>query len=188
MDHFDVLAPLYDRLFSPPAEGLLGEFVGLPLEGMLLDVGGGTGRISQQFSGQTGGVVVLDRSMRMLQQARGKARLDLACGSSEDLPFPDGSFACVLVVDAFHHFARQEASLADLWRIVRPGGRLVIEEPDIDHSGVKLIALLERLALFTSHFVRAEEIAARLQAHGATTEVFRSSYNAWVIGEKTSPS
>jgi ubiquinone/menaquinone biosynthesis C-methylase UbiE len=171
MDHFDVLAPLYDRLFSPPAEGLLGEFVGLPLEGMLLDVGGGT-----------------DRSMRMLQQARGKARLDLACGSSEDLPFPDGSFACVLVVDAFHHFARQEASLADLWRIVRPGGRLVIEEPDIDHSGVKLIALLERLALFTSHFVRAEEIAARLQAHGATTEVFRSSYNAWVIGEKTSPS
>jgi demethylmenaquinone methyltransferase/2-methoxy-6-polyprenyl-1,4-benzoquinol methylase len=87
-------------------------------------------------------------------------------------------------VDAYHHLESQTDALADLWRVLAPGGRLVIEEPDIRLPAVRLIALAEKLALMRSHFVLAERIAAGLAGLGAKTEIRRSGHTAWVIGEK----
>jgi hypothetical protein len=65
-----------------------------------------------------------------------------------------------------------------------PGGLAVIEEPDIDQWAVKLVALAEKLALFRSHFVRAEDLALQLERLGAQTTIQRQPPNVWVIAEK----
>jgi ubiquinone/menaquinone biosynthesis C-methylase UbiE len=183
-DHFSLLAPFYDRFISTPEDGLLAGLLGLPYDGTLLDAGGGTGRIAATLAGRVGGIVIADESLAMLGQAREKGCCQAVGGLTERLPFQDAAFGRVIVVDAYHHLGDQDASLRELWRVLAPGGRLVIEEPDIDRFAVKLVALAEKLLLMRTRFVRAEAIAAALVALGARTEIVRREHNAWVVGVK----
>ena len=184
MDHFDLLAPLYDRLIRPPADSRLNEVTGLPTRGRLLDAGGGTGRIAERLRDQIDQIVIADSSLKMLKQANDKGGFDAVGSHTEVLPFPDGSFERIIVVDAYHHIADQSSSLVEFWRVLEPGGRLVIEEPDIDRFAVKLIALAEKLAFFQSHFERAELIAERLSALDGRIEIIRHDHNAWILADK----
>ena len=183
-DHFDFLAPIYDRVIRAPGESPLLELLSPPSPGWLLDAGGGTGRVAAALSERFERVVVADGSLPMLGQAQAKGCCAAVVGYTERLPFGDGVFERVIVVDAFHHLADQRASLLELWRVLAPGGRLVIEEPDIAIFGVKLVALAEKLALMRSHFVRPEAIASRLENLGAETRIVRQDHNAWIIGER----
>jgi ubiquinone/menaquinone biosynthesis C-methylase UbiE len=183
-DHFSILAPLYDRLIQIPKKNHLIDVSGLPVSGRVLDAGGGTGRIAQMLVSQANQIVVADTSLKMLGVAKSKNNLDVVGSEIERLPFPDGCFERIVVVDAFHHFSDQNLSLSELWRVLIPGGRLVIEEPDIRHFSVKLVALAEKLTLFRSHFIAAERIATQLNNLGAQTSILRIEHNAWVIGDK----
>jgi len=184
LDHFSILAPLYDRLISTPERTKILELARLPTEGSLLDAGGGTGRISQQLVGHAKQVVVLDESVKMLREAKSKNGLRAVGSATEELPFSDASFDRVTMVDALHHVAHQKLSLMELWRVLKPGGVIVVEEPDIQHFGVKLVALAEKLALFRSHFLTPERISEQLIDFGAKTHIVREKPNAWIIAEK----
>ncbi len=159
VDHFRFFAPFYDHVFGrgvqPPH---LLESLALPVSGWLLDAGGGTGRVSASVREQTGGVVIVDASRGMLQQAGQKDGLCPTLALAERLPFPDGQFERILIVDAFHHFHHQERAARELWRVLKPGGRLVLHEPNIARFAVKLIALGEKLLLMRSRFYGAEAL------------------------------
>jgi demethylmenaquinone methyltransferase/2-methoxy-6-polyprenyl-1,4-benzoquinol methylase len=180
---FDVIAPLYDRLMGQPDAGPLAKALNLPSDGLLLDVGGGTGRVSRLLASWVGGVAVCDASRRMLARARSTG-LNAVQGSAEGLPFREGAFARVLVVDALHHFRRQRDALSELVRVLAPGGRLLVSEPDIAHAEVRLISLAERLALMDSHFLPPAEVAAALAAQGLVVRIERNGITAWIIADK----
>jgi len=65
-----------------------------------------------------------------------------------------------------------------------PGGRVVIEEPDITHLGVRLVALGEKLLLMRSQFRAPQFIQRLFQAQSGRVRVERQAYTAWVIVEK----
>lgn len=184
IDHFSILAPLYDRLIQIPEKNHLIAISGLPITGRVLDAGGGTGRIAQMLVNEANQIVVADTSLKMLGVAKSKKKLDVVGSEIECLPFPDGCFERIVVVDAFHHFRDQNLSLSELWRVLMHGGRLIIEEPDIRRFSIKLVALAEKLTLFRSHFITAERVAARLKNLGAQTSILRIEHNAWIIGDK----
>ncbi len=129
-------------------------------------------------------VLVADESMKMLKEAGKKVCLHPVCSHAERAPFRDGSFDRIIIVDAFHHVADQAATAGELWRILTPGGRIVIEEPDVRAFVVKLIALAERLALMRSHFLTPEEIAGLFHSPGASARVERDGPTAWVVVSK----
>jgi demethylmenaquinone methyltransferase/2-methoxy-6-polyprenyl-1,4-benzoquinol methylase len=143
----------------------------LPTEGRVLEAGGGTGRVSSELVPLVGTLVINDLSQPMLRQARSKGSLQPVQSYVERLPFPDASFDRVFAVDALHHFSDHHAALGELLRVLRPEGRLVIEEPDITRFVVKLVALFEKLALMNSHFLSGEEIRALVASHGLQAEI-----------------
>jgi ubiquinone/menaquinone biosynthesis C-methylase UbiE len=184
LDHFDWLAPLYDRVIQVPEDDTLTTLLDLPIEGRLLDAGGGTGRIAERLQDRVEQIVIADGSLPMLAQALEKGCCEVVGSNTEQLPFAEGSFERVIVVDAYHHLADQVASMEEFWRVLGLDGLLVIEEPDIDHFGVKLVALAEKLTFFRSHFVRAEGIAELLRSFGAKPQIRRVGHNVWVVAKK----
>lgn len=187
MDHFDLLAPIYDHVIRPrkPAQflSLLKPKADHPL---VLDAGGGTGRISQFIAGQGYQVVVVDVSHRMLEKALEKKGLSAVCAPGERMPFDAGTFDHVVMVDAFHHVIDQAQTANELYRVLKPGGRLIIEEPDVQFFAVKLIALAEKLALMRSHFFAPEEIAHFFDPSLATVTIQTEKPNAWIVVDKGS--
>ncbi len=181
-DHFDFAAPFYDRAIPFSRLEKMLEVLDLPVSGTLLDAGGGTGRVAAALQTSIDRIFLADISTGMLAQARSK-KLTALCSYTETLPFPPDSFERVLMVDALHHVIDQPATLRELWRVLKPGGRLVIEEPDIRTSIVKLLALAEKLALMRSHFISPPQIAA-LFPPAAKIKIETEGYNAWVIVQK----
>ncbi len=183
-DHFDLLAPIYDRVIRPIQPEKLLSLIG-PLENeRLLDAGGGTGRISQYLASYATSVVIADVSLGMLSQAIEKNGLEVVCSQTEMLPFEDESFGRITMVDAFHHVDDQSRTSGELWRVLKKGGKLVIEEPDIDHFAVKMVALAEKIALMRSHFLSPQKICACFAYPNAKTWIEREAHNAWIIVEK----
>ncbi len=185
IDHFGWIAPWYERFIRHPNMNMLTRLVESAPEHMLLDVGGGTGRIAQHFTGAFGAIWVLDLSTGMLLEAVKKSQLTPCVGMSERLPFRDGAFPRIVAVDSFHHFQDHKRAAEELLRVLRPGGRLVLEEPDIRRWPVKLVALGERLALMGSHFYSLPQMADFFSGPGRTVSLHENDgMNVWLVVDK----
>jgi len=91
----------------------------------------------------------------------------------------------VLVVDALHHFCDQQESIEDLLRVLKPAGRLVIEEPDFNHKGVKILALAEKILLMRSHFHTPQKIREMITSCGYSAKIEHDGrYTAWIVVDK----
>ncbi|MBU2610319.1 MAG: class I SAM-dependent methyltransferase [Chloroflexi bacterium] len=183
LDHFSFLAPIYDRLIKYSPSPSLNRIAGLPTGGRLLDAGGGTGRVSGTLRDLAGQILVADLSTGMLKQAAAKD-LQTACARTERLPFPSASFERILMVDALHHVCSQNETARELWRVLTPGGRIVILEPDIHNFAVKLIALFEKATFMRSRFISGAQIANLFSFANGTAYIEYEGYNVWVVIEK----
>ena len=104
----------------------------------LLDVGCGTGedvRALARRVGATGRVVGVDPSHSMLAEARSRVReanlpIEFRVGSAERLEFEDHEFDGCRAERVFMHLNDPERSLAEMVRVTRPGGRIVVSDRD----------------------------------------------------------
>lgn len=183
-DHFNLLAPLYDSAIRPRAKDDFWEIVKLPDEGYLLDAGGGTGRVSQFIKNTRCHIIISDLSFQMLGVAKTKSPLIPVQSSAEFLSFQSKTFDRIIMVDAFHHLINQELAAYELWRVLKPGGSIIIEEPDINKFPVILIALAEKLAFMRSHFLTAETIMGLFHFPEAIKMHKSQGNNFWICIEK----
>jgi len=185
LNHFNWIAPYYDRWFHSTSADLLRSLLSLPVPGLILDAGGGTGRMAELLQGLAESIVIADESAGMLKQARFKESLAPVCTRVEKLPFADGLFDRVVMVDALHHVLDSQQTANELWRVIKIGGIIVVEEPDIRKFAIKMVALAEKMLLMRSHFLPAPVIA-RLFAHPqATVRVEQDQHTVWIVIEKS---
>ena len=102
----------------------------------VLDVAGGTADLSRAFAkrvGPTGSVVLTDINAAMLGIGRDRLIDDgvfapaVQC-DAEKLPFKSDQFDCVSVAFGLRNMTHKDAALADMFRVLRPGGRLLVLE------------------------------------------------------------
>ncbi len=101
-----------------------------PVQGRVLELGVGTG-VNLPLYGPQARVVALERSRPMLAQAARRpvrATVRPVQGDVQRLPFPDGYFDVVTGSLLFCSVADPRRGLAEVWRVLAPGGRLVLIE------------------------------------------------------------
>lgn len=183
-DHFDLISPLYDLIFGQRIDQEIVDIASVQDDQLLLDVGGGTGRVSILFRDRVKNVFIVDSSINMLREAQQK-EINTLNANSERIPFADETFQRIIIVDALHHVKNQKETLAEMWRVLAKGGKLIIEEPDINNFVVKMIALGEKIMLMRSHFISPKEIAA-MSNFGVEAEIEIKTQNgiAWIVIQK----
>jgi demethylmenaquinone methyltransferase/2-methoxy-6-polyprenyl-1,4-benzoquinol methylase len=142
-DVFDSVASRYDLMNDLMSAGLHRLWKRFAVEQSLvrtgqrvLDVAGGTGDLTKLFServGATGSVITTDINGPMLRRGRdrlldsGKLIPAVQC-DAEKLPFPDEYFDCVCVAFGLRNMTHKDAALAEMRRVLRAGGRLLVLE------------------------------------------------------------
>lgn len=170
---FDSIAPNYDLLNRGTSLGVdtlwrakMIKELDPAVHRRLLDVATGTADVAIQTVKRTGAehVTGIDLSEGMLSYGRKKVakagltdRIELRQGDSEDLPLADNSFDAVTVAFGVRNFENLEAGLAEMLRVLRPGGKLVI----LEFSRIRLAPV--RWA-FNLYFGKIMPLIGRLQS------------------------
>lgn len=168
-DVFHSVARKYDLMNDAMSAGLhrtwkrfAVEVSGVSTGDKVLDIAGGSGDLSRLFSkkvGATGEVVLTDINASMLGVGRDRL-LDeglmvpaVQC-DAEKIPFPNGYFDCVIVAFGLRNMTHKELALAEMQRVLKPGGRLLVLEfsqvwkplaPLYDAYSFKLLPMMGKL-------------------------------------------
>ncbi len=140
---FDSVASRYDLMNDLMSAGLhrvwkraLIERSGVRPGERVLDLAGGTGDLARLFAGRVGAhgaVVLADINRNMLALGRDRlldagTLLPLVQCDAEALPFPTASFDCVAIAFGLRNVTRKERALAEMARVLAPGGRVLVLE------------------------------------------------------------
>jgi ubiquinone/menaquinone biosynthesis C-methylase UbiE len=122
---FDRVAELYERgrpVYADAAIGWLAERLPFGPGHRVLDLAAGTGKLTRQLLPLGSEVVAVEPGDEMRRTfERVLPEVEVLAGSAEAIPLPDSSVDVVTVGQAFHWFRADEA-LAELHRVIRPGG------------------------------------------------------------------
>lgn len=104
----------------------------LPLEGTerALDVGAGTGALAFALASRAASVVGVELDEELAARARADAppNCEIVIGDGERLPFDDFSFDVAATLRTLHHTPRPELLVAELARVTKPGGRVLVAD------------------------------------------------------------
>jgi len=116
----------WDRLITYPLSQLN--------QGLVLDCGCGIGYLAKKISVTHPDfkVIGLEPSAAMLALARNRKNLVYLVGSATSLPFRSSCFSAIICKEALHHVDYPHKALAEFYRVLRPGGILMLSDPCSD--------------------------------------------------------
>jgi ubiquinone/menaquinone biosynthesis C-methylase UbiE len=169
--YFDTSAAAYDQssdMGIRPAllAGILERLTDFPQPDSILDVGCGTGELLFQLKSRMNTELAgLDLSSNMLEVARKKLgnNADLRQGDAESLPWQASRFDLVLCTLSFHHYPQPVQALTEMWRVLKPGGTLLLA--DITMPAIVNL-ILPLLSTGDRHFYSKAEISSLLSQAG----------------------
>jgi len=132
--YFDTLAGRFGRTYCPGKSWkAVAETLLQLMEPMVIaDLGAGEGTLSQLLAQRAKRVIAIDNSRRMVEFGSRKAgekgctNLEFRLGDIEDPPIDDEMVDLALLSQALHHAQKPERAIGAAFRVLRPGGRIVI--------------------------------------------------------------
>jgi SAM-dependent methyltransferase len=127
---------------------------------LLLDIGCGSGGMDKMLSGYVDMAVGIDIDQHALDLHEGTTQR----ASGDDLPYPNDSVDIVTAFDSLEHIADPKGTLAELYRVLKPGGLLVVTVPAMPSLWSDHDRLLGHFTRFTRptlrHLLNQFEVAA----------------------------
>jgi ubiquinone/menaquinone biosynthesis C-methylase UbiE/biotin operon repressor len=132
--YFDELAGKFGRNYVPGRswQGLAETLLTLMPPMVIADLGAGEGTFSQLLARRSKKVIAVDNSEKMVEYGRELARkhgvknLEYRKGDLEEVPIRDATVDLAFFSQALHHAQHPERAVAEAWRILKPGGRIVV--------------------------------------------------------------
>jgi len=169
---------LYANVEGPDPREVAFEAVAEVAPERVLEVGGGPGELSARIANELGcEVMMLDISPRMVELALDRG-VDARVGDVQSLPFADASFDCAVAAWMLFHLPDLDRGLAELARVLRPGGRLVAVTNGEHH--LEELRAIAGSAAWERTFTR-ENGAEAIGRHFASVE--RRDADGWVTIE-----
>lgn len=131
----------------------------------VLDVACGPGLVVAAFARVARHVTGIDLTPAMIERARalagerGLGNVTLTVGDAWPLPYPDAAFSVAVSRFAFHHFPEPAAVLAEMVRVCRPGGRVVVADAAVSPDPARAAAFNRMEKLRDPSHVRAMPLA-----------------------------
>jgi SAM-dependent methyltransferase len=129
-------ADLLDRISDEPFYGALkrriAELLHASRSGRYLDAGAGTGKAAAALAGSGADVVALDFSATMARAARDRGLRGVVQADAQRLPLASATFTGAWADRVLQHVADPRRAARELVRVLAPGGRLVLCDPDYD--------------------------------------------------------
>jgi SAM-dependent methyltransferase len=143
----------------------------------ILDLGCGDGQLTERLAASGAQLTGVDLSPQMIAAARARG-VDAREGSAESLPFADRSFDAVFSNAALHWVRNQDAMMAEVRRVLKPGGRFVAEMAGHGNLAAMRVAFMTVLAKHgqsdaeegVNCYPTPKEYRQRLEAHGFSVE------------------
>jgi ubiquinone/menaquinone biosynthesis C-methylase UbiE len=131
---FDSVAGRLGRDYVPGKswKSLAEAFLRLLPPMVIADLGAGDGSFALLLAQAATRVIAVDSSQKMLDVAReqalrnGVANVEFRLGDMEELPIDDGAVDLAIFSQSLHHAGHPERAVREAWRILRPGGRIVV--------------------------------------------------------------
>jgi ubiquinone/menaquinone biosynthesis C-methylase UbiE len=111
-----------------------GGALGKAAHGRLIDVACGPGVVTAALAPDAASIVAFDATEEMLEKAKarcakfGQHNVEFKIGDAESLPFADAEFDGAVTRAAVHHFANPQRAIAEMFRVLRPGGVAVFAD------------------------------------------------------------
>lgn len=170
---FSRVAGIYDRIvaFERPAHRRVVEKLNLFPYYSVLDVGCGTGALLASIAEMNTQVILagIDITPEMISVAREKLgqRAELVVGDVENLPWQENTFDAIVSTYAFHHFPRPKIALAEIKRVLKPKGVLIMADVWLPAPVRQLVNLLIRYTKTGDvHVYSKSEITSLLSESG----------------------
>lgn len=152
---------------------ILIELSGVSESDDVLDIACGPGLVACEFAPHARHVTGVDITQQMIEQAKERQKekqlsnLSWQVGNVLPLPFPDAHFSIVLTRYSFHHFLMPAAVLAEMLRVCKPGGKVmvvdVVQQPEKAEAYDQLEKLRDPSHV---HALTFPEMAAIVEASG----------------------
>ena len=158
------------------ASGVL-EWLNAQMGEYILDLGCGDGQLTQRVASTGAHLLGVDASAEMVAAAR-EREVEAEQAVAEKLPFHDATFDAVFSNAALHWVHDQSAMMAEVHRVLKPGGRFVAEmggQGNIAAIRVALMAVLARYGFGdredgVNYYPTAEGYTKQLENHGFSVE------------------
>jgi len=184
---FDILAPLYERLHLSAEKTFrnIEEIGDFRQSDVIIDIGGGTGRIAKFLANKVKSITVIDPSQKMIELCKKHSGFSCVLGEGENLPFENNSIDKVILVDAFHHIKGQVKAIQEITRVLKRGGSAIIEEFNSSTFGGKFIEITENVFGFGSVFYKPSELEKLFLEYGFEVKIIDSGKkNYYIIAQK----
>ena len=165
---------VYTEVTGPDPRDMIFDAMAAVAPGSVLEVGCGEGELAERMHLELDAeVVASDQSERMVELTRARG-VDARVADVRELPFASGSFDVAVAAWVLFHVAELDLALAELARVLRPGGKLVAVTNWSDHLQ-EMWALSGLEGVFADLPFRGETGAAALERHFARVETHDAS-------------
>jgi ubiquinone/menaquinone biosynthesis C-methylase UbiE len=144
----NIIAKLQEFIYTIGAKKriqIMSEYIDNRASGILLDIGGNTGKITEGYSNNCKEVIILEPKHSIVEYARShRPRIKFVEGGAENIPLPDEYFDKVVASASFHHFSDQDSALEEMKRVLKP---MIILEIDPNTPRGKRLKFCEPVQL-----------------------------------------